>query len=425
MTAGSLAGDGLVRPPAAVAGRYRAEGLWRDDLLHEYVLRHAGRAPEAVALVRRDTQLTYRELAAAVETVAGRLGAAGLGHGDRVLLQLPNEIEAVTTMLALMRLGARPVLTLPSLREREVRHVAALAAPRAFVVAAASPAAYALQVARRLRGEYPQLDRLIVLGHAALHGDELDLAAAHRADAGTGPVSQRPGRSAAGPGDVAMYLLSAGTTGLPKPIPRTHQDYVYNVRVSAGVCSVTAETVYLAALPVLHNFALGCPGVLGTLSAGGRVVLSPPDPETVLRLIERERVTLTALVPGLAMLVAEAARDHGGDTSSLRGVQVGGARLPAGHADEIRAALGCAVQQVYGMAEGLLNFTRWDDPWEVVRQTQGRPASPADEWRIVDSSGTEVGAGGSGELLVRGPYTIRGYLAPAAANAAASAGACP
>jgi 2,3-dihydroxybenzoate-AMP ligase len=174
--------------------------------------------------------------------------------------------------------------------------------------------------------------------------------------------------------------------------------------------------VYLAALPVLHNFALGCPGVFGVLAAGGRVVLAGPDPVAALDLVERERVTLTASVPALALQLAAAARARRHDLSALRGIQVGGARLPAQHADEIRMALECAVQQVYGMGEGLLNFTRWDDPWEVVRQTQGRPASPADEWRIVDAAGADVPPGHSGELLARGPYTIRGYLAPDEVN---------
>jgi non-ribosomal peptide synthetase component E (peptide arylation enzyme) len=73
-------------------------------------------------------------------------------------------------------------------------------------------------------------------------------------------------------------------------------------------------------------------------------------------------------------------------------------------------ALGWPLQQVYGMAEGLLNFTRLDDPAEVVLGTQGRPASPGDEVRIVDETGTQVSPGAVGELWCRGPYTIAGYF---------------
>ncbi|WP_240759146.1 AMP-binding protein, partial [Phytoactinopolyspora endophytica] len=74
--------------------------------------------------------------------------------------------------------------------------------------------------------------------------------------------------------DVALMLVSGGTTGLPKLIPRTHDDYLYNIRASARICGLSGDDVYLAALPAAHNFALGCPGVLGTLDAGGAVVLT-------------------------------------------------------------------------------------------------------------------------------------------------------
>jgi 2,3-dihydroxybenzoate-AMP ligase len=408
-------GDGAVRPPAQLAARYRDAGIWGDRLLHDYVLRQVDQTPDAVALVDNDRRMTYRELGAAVAMLAGNLGAGGLSRHDRVLVQLPNSIELVTTILALARLGVRPVLTLTSLGEREIRYVAEQCQPRAFVVSAPTRQATQLRTARRLRTELSTLEHIVVLGKAG--PDELDLSAAYRA--GTPPVSPEPrgGRDTAE--DVAFYLLSAGTTGLPKPIPRTHQDYVCNIELSNAAATVDATTVYLAALPILHNFPLGCPGIFGTLAAGGRVVVGQPDPDSILDAVERERVTLTAAVPALAMRLAAAAPAGHRDLSSLVGIQVGGARLTPPHADELREALGCAVQQVYGMGEGLLNFTRWDDPWEVVRQTQGRPASPADEWRVVDDDGGDVPSGEAGELLVRGPYTIGGYLAPAEVNAAA------
>jgi 2,3-dihydroxybenzoate-AMP ligase len=435
--------DGAVRPPAEVMGRYLTAGIWGSSLLHEYVLRQVHQTPDAVALVGSDRRMSYRELTDTAYTVASRLRAAGLSRHDRVLLQLPNTIELITTVLALISLGVRPVLTLTSLREREIRHVAAQCAPRAFIVAAPTQHAYALQAARRLQAEEPTMTRIVVLGKVMPGTDELDLAAAHRPDPDaafdwgspldhTAPVELRTAADRIGhradaacasgrddAGNVAFYLLSAGTTGLPKPIPRTHRDYVYNIDVSNAAAAVDASDVYLAALPVLHNFSLGCPGVLGTLAAGGRVVLCPPDPEVMLDLIERERVTLTATVPALALQLAAAARRRVWDLSGLRGIQVGGARLTPRHADELREALNCGVQQVYGMGEGLLNFTRWDDPWEVVRQTQGRPASQADEWRIVDTDDVDVRPGEPGELLVRGPYTIGGYLAPPEVNARA------
>jgi hypothetical protein len=97
------------------------------------------------------------------------------------------------------------------------------------------------------------------------------------------------------------------------------------------------------------------------------------------------------------------------DLSSLRVLQVGGAKLNPEPARRIRPTLGCQLQQVFGMAEGLLNYTRLDDPEDEIVETQGRPCSPDDEIRVVDEEGRDVPPGEPGELLARGPYTIRGY----------------
>ncbi|KAB0726628.1 AMP-binding protein, partial [Pseudomonas aeruginosa] len=128
--------------------------------------------------------------------------------------------------------------------------------------------------------------------------------------------------------DIACFQLSGGTTGTPKLIPRRHREYLYNVRASAEVCGFDEHTVYLTGLPMAHNFTLCCPGVIGTLLAGGRVVVSQrADPEHCFALIARERVTHTALVPPLAMLWLDAQESRRADLSSLRLLQVGGSRL--------------------------------------------------------------------------------------------------
>jgi 2,3-dihydroxybenzoate-AMP ligase len=179
-------------------------------------------------------------------------------------------------------------------------------------------------------------------------------------------------------------------------------------------------------LPVAHNFPLSSPGVLGALAAGGRVVLAPrPDPATVFPLIERERVTITAVVPPLALVWLDAAARFatdpaaGPDLSSLRLLQVGGAKLASEVAARIAPTMGCRLQQVFGMAEGLVNYTRPDDGDELVLHTQGRPISPDDEILVVDDADRPVPAGRVGHLLTRGPYTIRGYWRAEAANATA------
>jgi len=221
------------------------------------------------------------------------------------------------------------------------------------------------------------------------------------------------------PRDVAVFLLSGGTTGLPKLIPRTHDDYAYNARASARVGGVDAGARYLVSLPAGHNFPLACPGILGTLLAGGQVVMLPsPEPRRAFGVMEAEGVTHTAVVPAVAGRWIEHALAHGaGSLASLRVLQVGGARIADEIARQVEPVLGARLQQVFGMAEGLLNYTRLGDPVSVVCSYQGRPLSPADEVRLVDEEDRDVPPGSPGLLLTRGPYTIRGYYKAAEQNA--------
>jgi 2,3-dihydroxybenzoate---[aryl-carrier protein] ligase len=209
---------------------------------------------------------------------------------------------------------------------------------------------------------------------------------------------------------IAFLQLSGGTTGVAKLIPRTAADYLYSVRASAEICGLDASTRALIVLPAAHNFPMSSPGILGVLHSGGAVVLArDPSPRTAFRLIAEHGVTDAALVPPLAQAWISAAQRRRPDLATLRTVQVGGARLADSVAPAVRGVLGARLQQVFGMAEGLVDYTRDDDPDELVHSTQGRPISPDDELRIVDAEDREVPEGAEGRLLVRGPYTIRGY----------------
>jgi 2,3-dihydroxybenzoate-AMP ligase len=223
------------------------------------------------------------------------------------------------------------------------------------------------------------------------------------------------------PADPALFLLSGGTTGIPKLIPRTHNDYLYNSRIAAAVCEIGAGDVLLDVLPIEHNLPLGCPGLQGFLLSGGTVVLGTSTrPRDVFELIQRHRVTHIHLVPALLIRWIDDPSLAEYDLSSLRVIQSGGQRLqPEVRRRADRALPGCFIQENFGMAEGLIMFVRSSDPLEVRRETCGRPASPADEVYLVDSEGQVVPDGSPGELIVRGPYTLRGYFRSPEHNARA------
>ncbi|TDD77933.1 (2,3-dihydroxybenzoyl)adenylate synthase [Actinomadura rubrisoli] len=395
--------------PAEAAARYRAAGYWRGETFGALLTRLAAAHGDRVAVVDGARSWTYAELSARASRLAAGLRDLGIAPRDRVIVQLPNAAEFLETAFALFRLGAIPVFTLPAHRSSEIVHLARHCAAVAYVVADEHAGFDYRTLAREVVARAPGVRHVLVAGDAGEFTPLDGVRAPEPADL--------PG---ADPADVALFQLSGGTTGTPKMIPRTHDDYLYSIRASAEICGLTPRTVYLAALPAAHNFPMSSPGVFGVLHAGGRVVMAAqPAPSTAFPLIEAERVTLTALVPPLALLWMETARTTRHDLSSLEVLQVGGARLGNEAAARVPGALGCDLQQVYGMAEGLVCYTRAGDPQEYRLTTQGRPISPDDEIRVVGPDGREVPPGAPGELLTRGPYTIRGYYRAGEHNAAA------
>jgi 2,3-dihydroxybenzoate-AMP ligase/malonyl CoA-acyl carrier protein transacylase len=402
----TLAPDGADR-----ADRYRRAGYWTGETLAPALLAvAAGRPPEQPALIGDSGTVTYGALAGRVAGAAHVFAAAGIGPGDRVIVHLPNSPELAVVLLALWQRGAVPVTALPAYREHELEHLAATSGAAAIAVGGWSRSRREdpLAVARRVRERQPGLATLVVVSC----GDTVaELGAGEVALPGSATATEAPPvPSPPTGGSLALLLVSGGSTGMPKLVPRTHDDYLYNARISAEIGDLGTDTVYLAGLPAAHNFTLGCPGIIGTLLAGGSVVFSPrPDADAIVAAIAEHGVTATAAVPSLATAIGRYARGKGERMPSLRILQVGGARLLPDAARALLADIGPRVQQVYGMAEGLLCFTRPGDPEEVVVQTQGRPASPADELRIVGPDGGAVDPGLTGELWTRGPYTISAY----------------
>ncbi|MFE5718031.1 (2,3-dihydroxybenzoyl)adenylate synthase [Streptomyces erythrochromogenes] len=412
--------DGCTPWPEGFVDRYWAAGHWRgttlDSLLRGWALQYGPRT----ALVGGGTRLTYAALNRRVDRMAAGFRLLALRPGQRVVVQLPNVPEFVVTVFALMRAGAVPVLCPVSHRAPEVSHLVQLTQ----AVGYAGPSTYGgfdhTAMAADIAARSPFLRRVFTLdapGTSSPYGGyTTDPSGCHYfpLDSIDSPPAPALAPSA---GQVAFFLLSAGTDdGPPLLVPRTHNDYAYQAGACAEAVSLTEDDVYLAALPAGSGFALGSPGVIGTLSVGGTVVLAEdPEPAACFEAIARERVTVTSVAPAAARRWPEALEASRADLSSLRLVQIGGDAPPhPATAERLASALGCRVQQVFGPAEGPLVLTRPADPDGTVLTAQGRPLSPDDEIRIVDADGKDVPDGDSGELLARGPYTVRGYYrAPA------------
>jgi 2,3-dihydroxybenzoate-AMP ligase len=160
--------------------------------------------------------------------------------------------------------------------------------------------------------------------------------------------------------------------------------------------------------------------MLGTFYSGGSVVLaSGTSVEDIFSLVERERVTVIAAVVPLITTWLNSDTLSAHDLSSLEVIQNGGARLAPELRRRLRERIGCTPQEIYGTAEGLINMTRLDDPDEPLFESSGAPVCDEDEIMVIDDAGREVPEGEPGELVTRGPYTIRGYYNAPEKNAEA------
>lgn len=348
-----------------------------------------------IAIKDNSREITYYELMKNSRKLVKKLRESGVKENSIVVMQCTNKIYFVEILFALFRMGTVPVMVLPAYREQEIVKIIKKTQADAYI----APIEYAGYKYENMRQEikrkFPDIVTLMIDEHFTnqeeMIGDEC--------------VTTRVKYD-----DVAILLLSGGTTGEPKLIPRTHADYIYNAKMAAIRSCLGEESVYLASLSIAHNMPLACPGILGTLYAGGTAVLSYySSPDEIMELIEGERVTITGLVPTLAQLCMELLEIEDFDISSLKVIITGGARLEPKLAEDIMRNFQCILQNQFGTAEGLVMSTSLGDPDEWIIKTQGKPISKADKIKIIDENGQEVAKGESGELIVRGVYTIESY----------------
>ncbi|CAM5712893.1 AMP-binding protein [Mycolicibacterium aubagnense] len=322
--------------------------------------------PDRVAIIDASASYTFAQIDQLASEAAAGFAALGLGVGDRVLLQLPNTANFPIALFGLLRTGAVPVMCLPAHRRAELSHFAAVSGAAALVIADRFGGFDYRDMARELVAEHPNLRQVIVDGAA---GEFTSWTSLFGHDPRPAPVVDTA--------EPALLLVSGGTTGAPKLIPRTHDDYYYNATASAALCEMSSADVYLTVLPAAHNFPLSCPGMLGALSVGATTVFTTdPSPESAFATIARHRVTVCALVPALAGLWTQACDWEPQRPTTLRLLQVGGAKLSAPDAAAVRAALTPGLQQVFGMAEGLINYTRPGDDPDTARPHPRGPAVP-------------------------------------------------
>jgi 2,3-dihydroxybenzoate---[aryl-carrier protein] ligase len=392
--------EGVVPFPPEFAQRYRAKGYWQDRSVADEFSVVFEKFSERTALIDGKRRYTYGEIDEITDRLALNLLELGLKPLDRVVPTLPNIAEFVLLYFALQKISAIPIAALVTHRFAEINQFVQLSGATTCVYPERQADFEFEPMIRRVQAENPQLRHCISLPRLKeLTEKPPRLPISHLQEIRIDPT------------DPCIFQLSGGTTGIPKLIPRTHNDYAYNSKTAAPVCGVTDHSVLLLALPIAHNLPLACPGIQGYFFQGAKVVLSPTTrPEQLFSLIQKHRVTHIKVVPALLIRLINDPSIGQYDLSSLKIIQSGGQRMqPEVRLKTHELIPSSFVQENFGMSEGMLFFVRLDDPQEVKLETCGRPICEDDEVKLVDDEGREVADGEVGELTCRGPYTLRGY----------------
>ena len=365
--------------------------------LPAFVLEHARARGDKPAMIDGPTgrTLTYAGLARAVGSVAAALQARGFGAGDVLALCAPNTPEYAVVFHAAAALGGVVTTVNPANTAHEMGFQLRNAGARVTVTAA--PFA---QRAREAGAE-----DVLVLGEPSFD----DMVRAH-----PGAAPPDHGR----PADLVALPYSSGTTGLPKGVMLTHRNVVANLCQIRQVQALAEDDTLIGVLPFFHIY--GMTVIMNQALRMGATVVTMPrfDLDQFLELAERHRVTKAHLVPPIVLALAKDPRVEGRDLSSLRWINSGAAPLSAELAEACAARLGCTVVQGYGLTE-----TSPVTHAVPVERADNRPGSigppiPSTDCRVIDVvGGEELGPGDDGELLIRGPQVMRGYLGDDAATA--------
>ncbi|MGW4534069.1 FadD3 family acyl-CoA ligase [Nocardia sp. NPDC004340] len=384
----------------------------------------ARRYPEAVAIAGPAGRLTFAELAEEAAAVTRAAIASGLEPGDRVGLWAPNSVRWIVTALGMLGAGATLVPISTRLRGPETAEVLARSHAKAVCTVQEFLGADYPAMLAESGVELPDLEHLILLddarGESAADWDISSWAGFLAPGAVIEPRSAIERTAAVDPESISDILFTSGTTGTPRGVLATHRQTLEVFARWSEVVTLRPRDRYLLANPFSHTFGYKA-GILACLLRTATMVpMERFDAAGALHLIESERITVLAGPPTLFTdLLAAGPDDY--LLGSLRLAGTGGSTIPAELVRRIHEDLRIpAVFTAYGLTEsiGVVSICPPDSPAELAADTVGKPL-PGSEIRIVDREGKPLETGETGEVTVRGPNVMHGYLDDPAATAAA------
>jgi 2,3-dihydroxybenzoate-AMP ligase len=407
--------------PKEMVDLYYRKRWWLGIPLGEMLDRTCDLYPYKEALVAGEVRLTYRQLREQTDRTALAFLELGIQKLDRVLLQIPNWAEFVFAYYGLHKMGAIPVMCIPRFSQREIEQFFKITEAKAWIVPFRFEKIEYKPMIEALRSQPSSLKHVLVIESMGKEDESFPEATIpfnallEKVDLPRYPEeylqSFRPD-----PEEICHLMPTGGTTGLPKLVPRTHNDWLCNVEYRSKAWEKSPHDITLIATPITHNMAIEVSLNPAFLTGGKVVMISSTRPREILEAIEKERATTTILAVAQVQQIIDSQELDRYDISSLQVIGTGGSHMPPEVIRKIYNKLKCKFFNVYGSSEGPCAQTRYDDPEEAVFHTVGWPICPYDEYKAIDSNGDELPHGEEGELVARGPTIFRGYYKSEAEN---------
>lgn len=344
-----------------------------------------------IAIVEDANRITYGDLEKKINQYGCYFKRRGICRGELVVLRIPNVKEFVFALLGLIKIGSIPVITNSLFGENELKGI--------FDKTDASTLVFY---------DNDELSLKICQGPNSRHLCKIAVEDIDEALEGDKEIIHEENKEL---DSIAILMLSSGTTGVPKLVPITHSMIYWHIYGYNQKFQFTSADSYLVCLPIAHKVGLYSPGILNVFFAGGKAVLcNNLDCGEIFAQIEKENITITALVPTLARIWNRYLnQDCGYDLSSIRKIIIGGSLVEENLVASLIEKVECEILPLYGATEGLALYSIYDSSDFRGGVGYRYSVSGCEEIRIIDENGMDVPDGKEGELVIRGPFTIKSY----------------
>ncbi|MGD8192174.1 long-chain-fatty-acid--CoA ligase [Brevibacillus ginsengisoli] len=364
--------------------------------LNENLKRSATMYPDRDAIIYNQEKITYAQLNHHVDKLAAGLISRGIRKGDRVALVLGNSLEFVSAYYGILRTGAVVVPINPIFSAREIEYILSNCEAQAVVALGALE-----QVIAPMQERLPHVQFVVYTGEV-----EGPTSFASLLEASHGETTSMPDTT---PDDLAVILYTSGTTGNPKGAMLTHQNMASNAEALHPLFQLTKEDRVVAVLPIFHVFCMTvC--LNSPIALGAAVIIIPKfSPAHVLEIIREEKATLFAGVPTMYNFLLQYPEGRAQDFESIRLCVSGGSSMPVELLYRFEEKYQTIVLEGYGLSEAAPVTTF--NPLGGTRKSGSVGVEIAGvSNKIVDDEGNEVPRGEVGELAVKGPNVMKGYL---------------